>query len=191
MLWQGSIVEIDYGLFRVFGPYFIGQSLGTYKRGTRYCWAWGKHNFETNKWNMFLETEASFHYCNWSIKMARIIWSVSTSVDIYPAYVNNWQRLGRLPFWVYVEAGNFVKQKTYSLVRIKKKNICKETFWNLLVLVWFESVFAPSSAASFFPFDIWTLVIYPSPLLIVSTVLWLLFSHNTLSVTNSDTASYY
>ena len=27
LLWQGSIVEIDYGLFRVFGPYFIGKSL--------------------------------------------------------------------------------------------------------------------------------------------------------------------
>ena len=31
LLWQGSIVEIDYGLFRVFGPYFIGKSLGTFK----------------------------------------------------------------------------------------------------------------------------------------------------------------
>ena len=31
LLWQGSIVEIDYGFFRVFGPYFIGKSLGTFK----------------------------------------------------------------------------------------------------------------------------------------------------------------
>ena len=31
LFWQGSIVEIDYGFFRVFGPYFIGKSLGTFK----------------------------------------------------------------------------------------------------------------------------------------------------------------
>ena len=31
LLWQGSIVEIDYGFFRVFGPYFKGKSLGTFK----------------------------------------------------------------------------------------------------------------------------------------------------------------
>ena len=31
LLWQGSIVEIDYGFFRVFGPYFIRKSLGTFK----------------------------------------------------------------------------------------------------------------------------------------------------------------
>jgi hypothetical protein len=31
LLWQGSIVEIDYGFFRVFGLYFIGKSLGTFK----------------------------------------------------------------------------------------------------------------------------------------------------------------
>ena len=31
LLWKGPIVEIDYGFFRVFGPYFIGKSLGTLK----------------------------------------------------------------------------------------------------------------------------------------------------------------
>ena len=31
LLWQGSIVEIDYGFFQVVGPYFIGKSLGTFK----------------------------------------------------------------------------------------------------------------------------------------------------------------
>ena len=31
LLWQGSIVEIDYGFFRVFDPYLIGKSLGTFK----------------------------------------------------------------------------------------------------------------------------------------------------------------
>ena len=31
LLWQGSIVEIDYGFFRVLGSYFIGKSLGTFK----------------------------------------------------------------------------------------------------------------------------------------------------------------
>ena len=69
-------------------------------RGTRYCCAWRKHSCETNKWTMFLETEAAFPYCNWSINIARIICFGSTSVDIGPAYVNNWQRLDRLPFWV-------------------------------------------------------------------------------------------
>ena len=31
LLLQGSIVKIDFGFFRVFGPYFIGKSLGTFK----------------------------------------------------------------------------------------------------------------------------------------------------------------
>ena len=55
-------------------------------------------SFETNNLTMFLETEAVFPCNNWSIKMARIIWFGSTSVDIGPSYVNNWQKLGRLPF---------------------------------------------------------------------------------------------
>ena len=41
---------------------------------------------------MFLEKEAAFLYCNWSIKMARIIWFGSTSVDIGPV-----SRLSFLP----------------------------------------------------------------------------------------------
>ena len=53
----------------------------------------GKGSFETNKWTMFLETEATLRYCNWSIKMAWIIGFGSTSV------VNSLQRLGRLPFF--------------------------------------------------------------------------------------------
>ena len=31
LLWQGSIVEIEYWFFRVFSPYFIRKSLGTFK----------------------------------------------------------------------------------------------------------------------------------------------------------------
>ena len=31
LLWQRSIVDIAYGFFRVFGPYFMGKSLGTFK----------------------------------------------------------------------------------------------------------------------------------------------------------------
>ena len=31
LLWQGSIMEIGYGFFRVFGLYFIGKSLGNFK----------------------------------------------------------------------------------------------------------------------------------------------------------------
>ena len=45
-----------------------------------------QHSFETNKLTML----AAFFYCNWSIKMARVIWFGSRSVDIGPAYVNNW-----------------------------------------------------------------------------------------------------
>ena len=45
---------------------------------------------QTNK--LFLETEATFSYCNWSIKKARIIGFGSRSI------VNSWQRLGRLLF---------------------------------------------------------------------------------------------
>jgi hypothetical protein len=35
LLWQRSIVEIDYGFSKVFGPYFIGKSLGTFKTRPR------------------------------------------------------------------------------------------------------------------------------------------------------------
>ena len=70
---------------------------------------------------MFLETEAAYPYCNWSIKMARVIWFGSTSVDIGPAYVNNWPRLGRLPFRVYVKVGNSLKQKHIILLASKRK----------------------------------------------------------------------
>ena len=47
---------------------------------------------------MFLETEAAFPYCNWSIKMSRTIWFGSTSGVKGPAYENNWQGLGHLSF---------------------------------------------------------------------------------------------
>ena len=70
---------------------------------------------------MFLETEPAFPYCNWSIKMDRIIWVGSTSVDIGQAYVNNWQRLGRLPFRVYVKSGNSLKQKHILSSASKRK----------------------------------------------------------------------
>ena len=70
---------------------------------------------------MFVETEAAFPYCNWPINLARIIWLGSTSVDIGPAYVNNWQRLGRLPFCVYVKVGNLLKQKHNLLLASKQK----------------------------------------------------------------------
>jgi hypothetical protein len=33
-----------------------------------------------------------------SLSLSWIIWLGSTSVDIGPTYVNNWKRLGRLPF---------------------------------------------------------------------------------------------
>ena len=62
----------------------LGKNSKT-QRGTGYCWAWVKDSFKTNKWTMFLGTEATFPYCNWSIKMARIIGFGSTSV------VNSWQ----------------------------------------------------------------------------------------------------
>ena len=70
---------------------------------------------------MFLETEASFPYCNWSTKMAGIIWLGSTSVQ----HVNNWQRLSRLPFLSLCKSRKFLETKTYSFISIKKKIICK------------------------------------------------------------------
>ena len=53
--------------------------------------------------------------------MDNIIWFGSTSVDIGPAYVNNWERLGRLPFQVYVKVGNSLKQKHILLLASKRK----------------------------------------------------------------------
>ena len=92
----------------------------------------GKHSFETDKWTMFLETEASFPYCNWSIKMAGIIWLGSTSVH----HVNNWHRLSRLPFLSLCKSRKFLETKTYFFISIKKKTICKKKSkkfgWNMV-----------------------------------------------------------
>ena len=45
LLWQGSIVEIDYRFFRVFGPYFIGKSLGTFKKFIFGLWSFMPHPY--------------------------------------------------------------------------------------------------------------------------------------------------
>ena len=96
---------------------------------------------------MFLETESSFPYCNWSTKMAWIIWLGSTSVQ----HVNNWQRLSRLPFLSLCKSMKFLEIKTYSFISIKKKIICKTKIPKKLAEIWFASVFAASSAASCSP----------------------------------------
>ena len=90
-------------------------------KGNKVLLSLHKHIFKTNKLTMFLQTEAAFPYCNWSIKKARIIWFGSTSVDIGPANVNNWKRLGWLPFWVYVKFGNSLKQKYILYLASKRK----------------------------------------------------------------------
>ena len=69
---------------------------------------------------MFLETEATFLYCNWSIEMARTIWFGSTSV------VHSWQRLGRLHFQVYVKVGYSFKQKHILKLASKRKTSAKK-----------------------------------------------------------------
>ena len=71
---------------------------------------------------MFLETEASIPYCNWSTKMAGIIWFGSKSVQD----VNNWQRLSHLPFLSLFKSRKFLETKTYSFICIEKTNICKK-----------------------------------------------------------------
>ena len=45
LLWQGSIVEIDYGFFRVFDPYFIGKSLGAFKILIFELWSFIPHPY--------------------------------------------------------------------------------------------------------------------------------------------------
>ena len=46
LLWQGSIVEIDYGFFRVFGPYFIGKTQGTFKILILGLWSFIPHPYQ-------------------------------------------------------------------------------------------------------------------------------------------------
>ena len=48
---------------------------------------------------MFLGNEAAFPYYNRSIKKTRIIWFGSISVDVFAAYVNNWQNIRRIIFF--------------------------------------------------------------------------------------------
>jgi hypothetical protein len=47
LLWQGSVVEIDYyGFVRVFGPYFIEKSLGTFKILIFGFWSFISHPYQ-------------------------------------------------------------------------------------------------------------------------------------------------
>ena len=75
-----------------------------------------------------LETEAAFPYCNWSTKVAWIFWFGSTSVELGPAYVNNWQMLGRLPFQVYLKVVNYLKQKSIIFLASKIKIFASNFF---------------------------------------------------------------
>ena len=72
---------------------------------------------------MFLLTKAAFPYCNWSIKIALIIGS--TRFDNSPAYVNNGQRLGCLPFFlqVYVKLQSSLKLKLIIFLRKEEDKI--------------------------------------------------------------------
>ena len=54
---------------------------------------------------MILDAEDAFPYCDWSIKMNKIIWFSSMSVDLGTVYGNNWHRLSLLPYLVYVRIG--------------------------------------------------------------------------------------
>jgi hypothetical protein len=48
LLWQRSIVEMAYGFFRVFGPYFMGKSLGTFKILSFGLWSFIPHPYFNN-----------------------------------------------------------------------------------------------------------------------------------------------
>ena len=120
--------------------------MGFGERGTRYCWAWCKHNLKTNKWAMFLETETALPYCIWSIKMVRIIWFGTTS---------KWLALVRSSSFLNLcKVRKFLITRTYSSVSIKEKNICQKKCQHNLVQVWFASVLAPSSAVSCSPWKL-------------------------------------
>ena len=47
------------------------------------------YSFQTHKFHFFLESEAAFPYCNWSMDLR--YWMGYSNVDIVAEYVNNWQ----------------------------------------------------------------------------------------------------
>ena len=62
LVWQRSIVEIDYGFFIVFGPYFIGKSLEIFKILIFGLWSFIPHpypDFEID----FLQPPLHTHSC--------------------------------------------------------------------------------------------------------------------------------
>ena len=71
---------------------------------------------------MILDTEAAIPYCNWSIKMDKIIWFGSTSMNIGPAHGNNWHRLSLFLGLCNNRKFPKTKKKTYFFIRqdIKK-----------------------------------------------------------------------
>ena len=102
---------------------------------------------------MFLETEAAFPYCNWSIQMARIIWFGSTSMDIGQAYIKQ-KKMAQIRLFSFLslcENMKFFEPKTYSFVSIKKKKICQKFVHNNLVQIWFASALELSSEVSCSP----------------------------------------
>jgi hypothetical protein len=84
---------------------------------------------------MVLETEASFPYCNWSTKMAGIIWLGSTSV----------QHIGAKPN-LYCEAIELVcggSPKICVLVERKSQHRVKWEGWQLKP-VWISCLYSTS-----------------------------------------------
>ena len=92
-------------------------------RDHMYCWSLHQHSFQTNKWILFLDTEAAFPYCNRSIKISLVIWCGSRCGKMIAEYVNNWQRSICLPFLSLCISMNFSKTITYFFV-ISNKITC-------------------------------------------------------------------
>ena len=59
LLWQRSIVEIDYGFFGVFGPYFIGKSMGTFKILIFGLWSFIPHPYSRRLKEDTADTQAN------------------------------------------------------------------------------------------------------------------------------------
>ena len=99
-----------------------------------YRWGLHLHSFETNKWTVFLEIEAAFPYCDWSIKKSRIIWLALTSVHIGKVRENNWHMKGCPCFLSLCKSWKFLKTKTYSFVSIKMKYMSKKKNWEFFCI---------------------------------------------------------
>ena len=94
LLWQGSIVETDYGLGRVFGPYLIGKSLGPFTNLIFGLWSFIRHLYSRLRLNFIFGTHGQSHWCSTNTDISYQPWKWNWKVVVWPMGIfGKWLKL--------------------------------------------------------------------------------------------------